>query len=793
MAIGQNNFNDNLRESAVDVYIDAGSTVRAPLDRTDFIFSFSREEVQDFERVGDDLVLVLNNGETVRIIDYYQGAYEHALLFGGEGGGVGVGVLAAGALGLGLAGLALAGDGGDSDPVSSPPQVSRPTIDDTAVTRFIGSNSTGGVQITGTGEPNTTVEVDIGGEVRMATVDASGYWSANYNLADLPSDGVYTVTAVATDPNGNAFNLLGPNLDIDTTAPTASPTDGFEATGDVISAVEHENGVDLSGTGEPGATVAVTVNGVTHETTVDPAGNWQVTFAPDELPTGETTIPAVLVTTDPHGNSARTVEALVIDTDPGDLTLSTDPIETDDVINAVERADGVVVHGTATPGIAVAVAVGAASYNVTASPSGDWSVLVPRSDLPTGTQDLSIRASISDDQGNTKTVFDSVRVDTVVDDFRSDIGAVTGDGFVNSAEQGQGVTVSGVVEPGSTVMVQFGSTEIAATVDSLGNWTAVIPTDSIAPGTYNIPISATATDPAGNSQVLSDVVKVDTETSLTALQFQTADDVINAQERSDGVTFSGTSEPGATIAASFSGTTLSAVADSAGNWEITFPEAAVPVGTYNANVQITATDIAGNSANLSESFLVDTQVDTPGVNSLTFTSNEVTGISTRNGEDAHSIYTLQPSGALGAINTTASSDPNLGTELDFGTPILDGTNFVVVSEDNAGNSAATLVVLEDNAGNDSTILHPGLDGFDVLALDLDYSYGSNLVLSDAQIMELTNGTGSLTVYGGADDTLTLSNATRTAGNQTNGNDVFDVYTLDSGATVLVDDDIRVVI
>ncbi|MEO5614865.1 MAG: BapA prefix-like domain-containing protein, partial [Cypionkella sp.] len=64
----------------------------------------------------------------------------------------------------------------------------------------------------------------------------------------------------------------------DTTSPAVAVTEGTKSVNHVENGSDYVNGVTIGGTSEPGATVAVLVNGHTQTTVVDSTGQWTVTF-----------------------------------------------------------------------------------------------------------------------------------------------------------------------------------------------------------------------------------------------------------------------------------------------------------------------------------------------------------------------------------------------------------------------------------------------------------------------------------------------------------------------------------
>lgn len=650
-----------------------------------------------------------------------------------------------------------------------------------------------GLTLTGTAEGGATVDVTFQGVTRSVTADASGDWSAAFTAGEItPGEYDAPVTITSTDAVGNTATTTG-TVAVDTSTSVTVAPDG--AGGDnVVNQSEAGTGVTFTGAAEPGSSVEVTVAGVTSTATVDAAGNWSAAFGAGVIAAGEYDTNVTVNATDAAGNTATSTSAVRVDTVAGTVTLSPLPIEIDDVINAAERADGVPVSGTATPGMTVTVALGGATQQVVADAIGEWTVTFPAQDIATGTSTLPVTATISDAAGNTSSVTDSVNLDTMVDALALNAAAIEGDDVVSAAEHADGVSLTGTVEPGSSVMAQLGTASQAATVDAAGNWSVTFPAASIPTGSYDADIVVTATDAAGNSDVIRDAVRIDTVAEVSVDANQTADDIINAVERVNGITLVGTTEPGSAVAVRFQGVSRAATVDAAGNWSAAFSAAEVPAGTYAASATITATDAVGNVTTLSETVNVDTEVANPNVDSVTFVGSEVWRIGTQEVLDSYSVNTLDSNGTVATPASTQSTHPFFGTEFIFDAAIPDGTNLIVTREDGAGNQSSTMVVLEDGAGNATTVDNAGLSGFDIQKLNLDYGADTGLVLTEAQIKALSNSSDTLTVQGGADDSVTVAGAVSTGEvRQINGQS-FDVYTIgDDGTTLVIEQDIQVII
>ncbi|GEM_PF-2573222 len=105
-----------------------------------------------------------------------------------------------------------------------------------------------GVKLSGTGQPGTTVEVwDGTTKVGTAVVGADGAWSLLGKLAE----GVHKLVVRTVDAAGKILNEL-PAVDVTVPKAIALPTLNAPAAAD-----RTEDGVKLSGTGEPGATVEI--------------------------------------------------------------------------------------------------------------------------------------------------------------------------------------------------------------------------------------------------------------------------------------------------------------------------------------------------------------------------------------------------------------------------------------------------------------------------------------------------------------------------------------------------------
>ncbi|WP_367393694.1 Ig-like domain-containing protein [Pseudomonas sp. X4] len=175
-----------------------------------------------------------------------------------------------------------------------------------------------GTEISGTAEAGARVILTdgSGNPIGETTADGSGNWSFT---PGTPLANGTVINAVAQDPAGNTS---GPSsVTVDAIAP-AAPT------------IEPSNGVVLTGTAEPGATVILTDGGGNPigETTADGSGDWS--FTPTTPLANGTVVNAVAE--DAAGNSSGPASTTVDSVAPSAPLLSI-------------SADGALLTGTAEP------------------------------------------------------------------------------------------------------------------------------------------------------------------------------------------------------------------------------------------------------------------------------------------------------------------------------------------------------------------------------------------------------------------------------------------------------------
>ncbi|WP_122073083.1 Ig-like domain-containing protein [Pseudophaeobacter sp. EL27] len=708
-------------------------------------------------------------------------------------GGLGAAGAAAGVAGAAVVAGGGGGGGGGGNAII-------PTVDNPDASYPIAGATTDPVVITGTGTPGAVVEVNVGGETQTGTVKDDGTWEVTFPVVSLPADGNYDTTVKVVDPNGTTHDLDGPTVVIDTTPPVLNVTSGTQSTGDIVNGSEHSSGTVITGSGEAGASVSVVINGHTQTTTVAPNGSWSVTFDSTQITTGEYTTGVAITTTDDFGNSASYTETLVVDTVAPPIGINT--VEGDNIVSFSEASNGVTLSGTGEAGASISVLFQGVTQTTTVANNGTWSVDYSSAQITGGNNYAStVEVTSSDLAGNSSTSTHTVHIDTQTSATLN--GGFAGpDDVLSGAEAQGGVQLTGTAEPGSTVQVFFGASGAQnATVDAAGNWTVLIPQSSIPTGTTNVDIEVHATDAVGNTDVVTRSLAIDTEVDpFTVEANQTANDVINQDELNAGFALQGTVEPGSEVIVTIRGVAKTATVDAAGNWSAEFSGADLPAGEYSTSATIVAKDPAGNTSTLTENFEIDTVFEAPVLDSVTYEIgsqdvSEITVEGIAGAGESITVNTLEGDGSTS--NPGAVVTPGRGvTEFDFTNAIPDGTDLVVTNVDTLGNGSSTLLVLEDNATTASTLNHASLGQFNIDELDLGAASNVSLVLTEADIKALSENSDTLTIHSGStpgDDTVTVAGATL-SGTRSVGGENYNVYTVgNDGTTLVIDQDVTVII
>ncbi|WP_180361532.1 Ig-like domain-containing protein [Pseudomonas aeruginosa] len=535
--------------------------------------------------------------------------------------------------------------GNNSSPTSA-------TVDSLAPAAPVIDPSNGSV-IAGTAEAGATVILTDGNgnPIGQVTADGSGNWSFT---PGTPLSNGTVVNAVAQDAAGNTSGPV--STTVDAVAP-ATPV------------IDPSNGVELSGTAEPGVRVILTDgNGnPIGQTLADGSGNW--TFTPGTPLANGTVVNAVAQ--DPAGNTSG----------PASTTVDTVAPATP-VINA---SNGSVITGTAEVGAKVILTDGNGNPigETTADGSGNWT-FTPGTPLANGTV---INAVAEDAAGNASGPA-STTVDSVAPS--APLLSISADGAL----------LTGTAEPNSQVrIVVNGDTAnpITVTVDGAGNFSLPFAPPLI---TGEL-IAGVAVDAAGNVSGPATINAPDLAPPTISVP-EAADTWINAAEIGDGiqvdVTVRPTMQVGQVVTVKFAGQngyeaevshTLTAGDIAAGNLTLTLTPPG-GMGPFPEGASTVTADINGGTASTPVPFTIDTIP--PATPVLSLVGNILT-ISAEPGTEL--TVTVDVGGVTATATVTADNSGlaslNLLTDLDidFSWDQLLNAQVSVVGRDPAGNPSNT--------------------------------------------------------------------------------------------------------
>ncbi|HED1620388.1 TPA: Ig-like domain-containing protein [Enterobacter asburiae] len=467
------------------------------------------------------------------------------------------------------------------------------------------------------------ITVTLNGKDYTAMLDASGSWSVGVPATDVGAlvNGEQTISATLTDKAGNSTTATH-EFDVSLIAPVVAIN--TLAVDDVINATEKGQDLLVSGTSNQpdGTTITVTLNGISYTATTDASGNWSITVpAANVSALGEASYVVTASVTDTAGNSASTGHSVLVDSALPQVTIN--PVATDDVINAAEVAAGQTLSGKvsgAASGDTVTISIGGNTWTATVQDDLSWSVNVPSTVLTAiGNGDLTVSASVTNGHGNSGTGEREIVIDANLPGLR--VGTVAGDDVINSIEHAQNLIITGSSEglaTGAALTVTVNGKTYAATVLADGTWTAAIPAaDVSALNAGTIAVTVEGQSAAGNPVSISHDVKVDLAAVAISINPIASDDVINAAEKGADLVLSGSTsnvEENQTVTITFGGKSYTATVDASGNWTATVPSADLgSLKDGDASVQVSVTNVNGNSASAGREYSVDATAPTVSI------------------------------------------------------------------------------------------------------------------------------------------------------------------------------------
>ncbi|APD85416.1 Ig-like domain repeat protein [Alteromonas sp. Mex14] len=516
-----------------------------------------------------------------------------------------------------------------------------------------------------------------------ALVDASGNF-----IADVPAplaEGDYSVTATATDSNGNSASVTDNNGIVDTVAPVISL--------DVLGS-NNDTTPTISGTTDLAAGESVTLsitdnagNTQTVTATVDANGNFTVDV-PAALAEGDYTV--TVTATDDAGNSASANATGTIDTTAPTLSLDPQGLGNDTtptISGSTDLAEGSVVSLVITDS-----AGNIQTVTATVDAAGNFTVDVPAA-LAEGS--YSVEATATDEAGNSTSVLDNSGVIDItppelnLDELTPENNATPTISGTTNLPAGAIVTL--------TVIDSAGNTQtFAATVQTDGSFAANVPSP-LAEGDYTV--TATAQDAAGNQGSDSETGgSVDTTAPVITL-----DPLGTGNDNTPTISGSTDLAAGSTVTITVTdsvGTvqTFTATVDANGDFSADVPN---PMADGNFDVTATATDAAGNTATDTVSGDINSAAPTLSLDPLGSGNDTTPTISGDTDLAPGSTVTLTVTDSAGNTQTFSAivqGDGSFTADVPASLPEGD-YSVTATATDGAGNSAS---VTENGGDIDTT-------------------------------------------------------------------------------------------
>ncbi|NSW03857.1 Ig-like domain-containing protein [Enterococcus faecalis] len=536
--------------------------------------------------------------------------------------------------------------GTESQPATAttPADVTAPTVDN------ITGNSGSGYEITGTADPNTTIEVrdPAGAVIGTGTSDANGDFTVTLPTGTTnPGD---TLTVIGKDNAGNESQpteVLVP-ADATVTAPTVTGVTGNSVAG-----------YQVTGTADPNATIEIR----------DADGNVIATGTADGTGSFAVNLPAGTA------NANETLTALAKDPDGNTSTPTTFQTPADEVVAppSVDKVtgnttQGYQVTGTAELGTTIEVRAtdGTVLGTATTGPTGQYTVTLA-SGKATAKQTVNVVA-----KNDTGLESQPTTAMTPADVTTPTIGGITGDSTT-------GYEITGTADPNTTIEVRNPDGTIigTTTTDDQGNFTVDLPAGAANPGDT---LTVVGKDGDGNESQPTEVTVPEDATvaapTVTTVTGTTA----------TGYQVTGTAEPNVTIEIHNEAGLVIATGttDGAGAFTIT-----LPTGTATANEALTAIakDAAGKESNPT-AFKTPADPDAPVT---TPTVDKITGSTTKG-------YQVVGAAEVGTTVEVRDAD---GTVLGMATTGTDGKYTVTLEPGKASANETITVVAKNATGKES--------------------------------------------------------------------------------------------
>ncbi|TSJ56802.1 Ig-like domain-containing protein [Atlantibacter subterranea] len=352
----------------------------------------------------------------------------------------------------------------------------------------------------------------------------------------------------------------------------------------VINLIESTTDQILSGSTDAsnaGRTITVTLGINSWNAVIAADGSWTVIIPGgvlQALPQGEINLNVSFV--DSNGNTVAEDIALTVDTIPPELELA--EFSPGNVLDQAQIDSGKLISGFSSPedaGQTVTIMLGNNQFQAIIAEDGSWSALIPSEILQTLQEEqvYTLEISVTDLAGNTATAEQSFIVNTT--DPIIQLDPFTGDNQINGAEIALNQILTGWtanIEPGQLVAVTLGAHAYFTRVAGDGSFQVTVPAgdlQALAPPVETIIVQCQNNDGTLLAQTTETLV-IDLSQDAIAIAILSTDDYLNAAESTQPLEVRGVTTvtgPGVAVTVNFNGKDYAALVDGAGNWSAVIP------------------------------------------------------------------------------------------------------------------------------------------------------------------------------------------------------------------------------
>lgn len=470
----------------------------------------------------------------------------------------------------------------------------------------IGDNITNNPRplLTGTAVSNAIIVLTLAGGTYTTITDSNGNWSIDFG-SDL-TDGVHDYSVTAKAPDGT-MGFYSSSFTIDTIDP--SITVGIQTDSDSGIIGDNITNVTLpvlTGLTEAYATIVLTIDGITYQTTANSAGEWSVqltSYLTEGLNDYTITI------TDVAGNDTSATGSITLDTEIAPLS-------------GIKFSDGYggrysstytpTIEGWGEAGATLHISIGSRSYTITIPESRKWFFYVPSGFIQAGNLTQYITFKETDAAGNTTSTTIKFHFITDKPDISADISADSDTGIIGDKTTSDiSPTLSGWVKSPALTPSQLAQSKVSVTIDGItysgisvnsdGSWSFKLPVN-LSPGySYNYTVSVT--DFVGNTNSYTSYVTINTLFgNLDAVSITGESSMTDTADTSP--TLSGTATIGSTLTLNINNHSYHLVVTASGTWAFKIPDV---LGNGKYTFTLVEKTTAGVTNTFTGHFVVDTK------------------------------------------------------------------------------------------------------------------------------------------------------------------------------------------